>query len=95
MARPRKYKTDEERRAAQLEQKRRSATKSRRLARELDPLEPYRGEAGTGAVLTWPDVREIRRLHRERQMTLKSLAHRFGVSEKTISDIVNFRTWRE
>lgn len=95
MARPTKYKSPKERREAQLEQKRRSAIKSRREARGLDPLAPYAGEVSTSAKLTWGKVREIRKLHRELDWALKTLAHKFSVSEFTIGAILRNEIWKE
>lgn len=94
MGRPPKYTSEAERRQAQLEQKRRSATKGRRKARSLDPLAPYAGAASTGAKLNAAQVAEIRCLHREQQYTLATLARQFDVSERTISAIARGETWQ-
>lgn len=93
MARPRKYKTDEERRAAQLEQKRRSAIKGRREARGLDPLLPHAGEVGTGAKLTAEQVAELRRLRQVEGYTLETLARKFNIAPSTVSLILAGKTW--
>lgn len=94
MARPAKYKSEEERRAAQLAQKRRSAIKARREARGLDPLAPHAGEVGTGAKLTPAQVDEIRRLRAEQNWTIATLARQFDVSERTISMLLRGETWQ-
>ena len=46
------------------------------------------------AKLTWPDVREVRRLHSE-GVSCYALARRFGVSWGTINGVVKWLTWRE
>lgn len=94
MPRPPKYATEEERRAAQLEQKRRSAIKGRREARGLDPLAPHAGAVGTGAKLTAAQVAEIRSLYAEQNWTIATLARQFDVSERTISMILRGETWK-
>lgn len=48
------------------------------------------------AVLDWPEVRKIRRLATKRpRPTNAKLAHMFGVSQQTISLIINHHVWKE
>jgi len=57
---------------------------------------PYpRGENAARAVLTWDDVREIRRLYKERVMTQQQLADNYGVKRANISAIIVGRSWKE
>lgn len=53
------------------------------------------GENSTNAKLTWEQVRTIRRLHATGLHTQAALAVRFGVRHTQISNIVNYRCWRE
>lgn len=50
------------------------------------------GERSGTAKLTWPQVREIRRLHHI--LTQPELAERYSVSVHTIDAVQNWRTWR-
>lgn len=52
------------------------------------------GEKNAAAKLTWEQVREIRKLHKE-GMTQIPLAKMFGVKQATISRIVLNKGWRE
>lgn len=52
-----------------------------------------RGDKCPTAVLTWPQVAEIRRLLSGGH-SHSSLAHQFGVSRKTISKIAHNETWQ-
>jgi DNA invertase Pin-like site-specific DNA recombinase len=47
------------------------------------------------AKLTAAQVREIRRMVAEEPVSYAAIARRFGVSAPTISQIANYRTWRE
>lgn len=94
MPRPKKYATNEERLAAQREQKRRSGTKKRREARGLDPLAPYSGEAGTGAKLTAAEVAELRKLRKTENWTMATLARKFGISQQQVSAILAGKHWQ-
>lgn len=95
MARPPKYATEAERRAARLAQKRRYQIKVRREARGLDPLAPMSGASGTGAKLTAEQVAEIRKLKAEQNYTLATLARQFGMSERAISEILREESWKD
>lgn len=52
------------------------------------------GETNNKAVLTTKKVIEIRRLHKNRVMTLDGIAEIFGVSQTTIVSICMRRTWK-
>jgi hypothetical protein len=64
-----------------------------------DHLEPVtnaeNSRRGARAKLTWDAVRAIRRLASEHRVPHRRLAARFGVSNGTISKIVNHLLWRE
>ncbi len=94
MTRPPKYKTETERLEAQRAQKAASEAKRRRAARGLDPLAPHAGEVGTGAKTTPGKVREIRRLYKEHNFTIKTLAYQFDLSESAIREIVKNESWK-
>ncbi len=98
MARPPKYKSEEERREAQRLQKRRSASILRRrkagLPDEAPPHATISSERGAGHKLTPEQVREIRRLHAAENWTFTTLARQFGVSVQTISAIVRGESWK-
>ena len=53
------------------------------------------GELAWLSKLTWPEVREIRRLRMTEGRTLKSLAAQFGVYFSTIHKIVTNQIWIE
>jgi hypothetical protein len=53
-----------------------------------------RGSRTHTAKLTTEDVLAIRRLYEPRQGTYRVLAELFGVSERTVRDVVNRVTWR-
>jgi DNA-binding XRE family transcriptional regulator len=53
------------------------------------------GENCYCAVLTWEQVREIRRLRAEQHLLQRELAARFNVSDTTIRKILRGETWRE
>lgn len=53
------------------------------------------GENCYAAILTWEQVREIRRLRAEHHLRYTELAAQFGVSDTTIRKVVLRRTWRE
>jgi|GEM_PF-6135208 len=99
MARPPKYKSEEERREAQRLQKRRSAQILRRERAGLDPATPTSeltsGERATRGKLTHKQVAEIRRLHEAEGWTLATLARQFEVSERSISAILRGESWKE
>lgn len=44
--------------------------------------------------LNWDKVRDIRRRHDAGQATQKQLAAEYTVDQKTISDVINRKTWR-
>ena len=52
------------------------------------------GEKNPNAKLTWVQVRSIRQLYNTMNIPMKKLANQFGVSETTISLIINNKTWR-
>ena len=53
------------------------------------------GEGGSNSILTWEDVREIRRLYATGDYTQQCLADRWNVHIMTINDILKYRTWKE
>lgn len=53
------------------------------------------GENGTNAKLTWEQVRTIRRMFADGALLQKELAEMFGVNHRTISQILNNKSWRE
>lgn len=52
-------------------------------------------QRGDKAKLTWDDVHNIRALYAAGGETFRSLAKRFSVSSCAISNIINFRRWKE
>ena len=58
------------------------------------PRTPQHGEDNPMAKLTAAQVAEIRRRYRPRKITLAMLGEEFGVSQATISMIVNSKRWR-
>lgn len=54
-----------------------------------------RGEKHGGAILTWPEVREIRRQRAAHRISYQTLANRFGVKPTTIRSIVVNLSWKE
>jgi hypothetical protein len=52
------------------------------------------GEKNPQSRLTWKDVDEIRRRYVPRRVTLRQLADEYGVSETTVSLVVNGKIWR-
>jgi len=56
---------------------------------------PLRGDVNGRALVTWDQVREIRRLRATTALTQDELGARFGLSRQAISRIVNNETWRE
>ena len=52
-----------------------------------------RGEGNGHSSLTAAKVLEIRALHSAGGVSMRSLGHRYDVTHKTISRIVNGRTW--
>lgn len=74
---------------------------NRRKRRERQAAPDYRppvagltGEQNSRAKLTWPKVRQIRKLHPKGHST-RQLAQRFGVAQATITAILQNRTWKE
>lgn len=53
------------------------------------------GENNPFAKLTWNDVREIRKIYKEKRIRQIDLAKQYKVSVDTISDILNKKTWKE
>jgi len=53
-----------------------------------------RGEDTSWNRLTKTDVLEIRRLYRSTDLTQRELGERFGVSQSSVSNIVNFKEWK-
>lgn len=53
------------------------------------------GENCATAKLTWLEVREIRKLYATGEHKQCELAHRFNVNYRSISNIVNRKSWRE
>lgn len=53
------------------------------------------GEKSGNAKLTWDKVNEIRRLYELELNTRRELAEMFGVTKKTIHQVVNGHTWKE
>jgi hypothetical protein len=53
------------------------------------------GERHPDAVLTWADVREIRRLYASGRVFQRVLAARYGVRQTTIGRIVVGKNWKE
>jgi hypothetical protein len=54
-----------------------------------------RGERNGRAKLTWPLVREIRRLRDETGLSFRKIAARFGVCHRTVFDICSGKLWPE
>lgn len=54
----------------------------------------HKGRSGTAKV-TREIALEIRKQYASRKYDQKALAKRFGISQPTVSDIVNYVTWRE
>lgn len=50
---------------------------------------------GDRAKLTWIDVREMRRLYHGGNTTYRRLAQHFGVSSCAVSNIINYKRWKE
>lgn len=68
-----------------------------RLDNNRDCAAKGRGNSGPGsrtARLTGTEVREIRRLYAEGNITQDALARRYGVAQMTVSDIVTRRSWK-
>lgn len=59
------------------------------------PKNAPKGEDHKLSVLTWEDVKEIRRLKRETDMTQSKMAEIFGVSFRQISRIILNKAWVE
>lgn len=53
------------------------------------------GEDAPHAVLTWPQVREIRRRYAAETISHEALARDFGVNRATITYLLNGHTWKE
>ena len=53
-----------------------------------------RGEANTNGKLTEDDVREIRRIYAESEISASALGRKFGVCHPTVVNIVRGRGWR-
>lgn len=56
--------------------------------------EVYRGEGRPSSKLTANQVREIRKLRRIENLSYRKIGARFGVTGKTIEDIVKGRKWK-
>jgi hypothetical protein len=54
-----------------------------------------RGEGNPAAVLTWEQVREIRRLHAETGESASSLGRRYGMTSTAIRFVIQGKTWKE
>jgi hypothetical protein len=52
-----------------------------------------RGAAGTNAKLSEDNVREIRRLAAETDLTQKAIGEKFGITQGTVWNIINRKTW--
>lgn len=61
---------------------------------ELGLSKARKGEDNNKSKLKVKDVKEIRRLHKQK-MTQTDIAKMFDVSIANISEIVNFKTWKE
>lgn len=59
------------------------------------PNNPARGEHNGHALLTQPQVAEIRRQYRPHVVTMQMLADKYGVAKRTIQHIVYRTTWKE
>lgn len=53
------------------------------------------GESHGLSRLTWPAVREMRRIHREEGIGYRRIAKRFGVSNSTANSVLIGKTWIE
>lgn len=53
-----------------------------------------RGSDANSAKLTADEVREIRRMYAERDLTMAEVGEEFGVSSTTVCDIVNRKIWQ-
>lgn len=72
-----------------------SAPRGERHGSRTHPERVPRGEHNGNSRLTLEQVREIRRLYIRYEVTLQSLADRFGVGLSTVSKIVYRVTWKE
>lgn len=63
----------------------------RKLARKL---KEQRGEKNTSAKLTELQVLEIRSLWDAREMTQKEVGERYGISQRSVSEICLRKTWK-
>lgn len=59
------------------------------------PKKPRKGSSHPNSKLDETKVKEIRRLRFDELLTLKELSNIFSVSEMTIHQIVNYKTWNE
>lgn len=88
MARPPKYKSDEERLEAKRAQNRRSAQIKRRRVVGLDPEAPlystHASARATRGKLNNAQVAEARRLREREGWTITTLARQFNVSERAM-----------
>lgn len=57
-------------------------------------LKPQRGELCKTSKLITEQVLEIRKLHKNREMTMFEIAEKFGVSKYTIANVVYRRAWK-
>lgn len=64
-----------------------------KAAEKIDPNNRARGEDHPHTTLTKEEVVEIKRALKEGSVTQRNLAHRYSVSENTISSIKHGRTW--
>lgn len=53
-----------------------------------------KGEVNNNAKLTESDVKEIRELRKE-GLTLRSIADKYKITAANVSEIVNYKTWKE
>ena len=59
----------------------------------MKPLYPMFGVDNPSAILNEERVKSIRKEYKTTNITIKDLARRHGVSDTTIGDIINNRTW--
>lgn len=57
--------------------------------------EELRGEKSSNVVLTWIQVREIRKRYKEENISQQKLANQYKVARSTIQAIINNRSWIE
>ncbi len=70
-------------------------TKMRHRKCGVETIEKLSGENGSGSILTWKSVNEIRFIHSSENKTHKALAVQFGVSQIAIYKIIRNKSWKD